>query len=82
MATLSYILAWEIPWTEEPGRLYIVHRVAKVSDTTVEGLARWLKPQSIWSLENDDNEQTKWLPLLIKTLNKIYKIRYSKIILK
>ena len=21
MATLSYILAWKIPWTEEPGRL-------------------------------------------------------------
>ena len=21
MATLSHILAWEIPWTEEPGRL-------------------------------------------------------------
>ena len=27
MATHSSILAWEIPWTEEPGRL--VHRVAK-----------------------------------------------------
>ena len=22
MATYSSILAWEIPWTEEPGRLY------------------------------------------------------------
>ena len=22
MATLSSITAWEIPWTEEPGRLY------------------------------------------------------------
>ena len=22
MATYSNILAWEIPWTEEPGRLY------------------------------------------------------------
>ena len=21
MATLSYVLAWRIPWTEEPGRL-------------------------------------------------------------
>ena len=27
MATHSSILAWEIPWTEEPGGL--VHRVAK-----------------------------------------------------
>ena len=25
----SSILAWRIPWTEEPGRLYTVHKVAK-----------------------------------------------------
>ena len=30
MATLSSILAWRIPWTEEPGRLYIVHGVKRV----------------------------------------------------
>ena len=29
MATHSSILAWRIPWMEEPGRLYIVHGVAK-----------------------------------------------------
>ena len=29
MATHSDILAWRIPWTEEPGRLHIVHRVAR-----------------------------------------------------
>jgi len=29
MATHSSILAWEIPWTEEPGRLCVVQRVAK-----------------------------------------------------
>ena len=28
MATYSSILAWRIPWTEEPGQA-IVHRVAK-----------------------------------------------------
>ena len=28
MATHSSVLAWRIPWTEEPGRLQ-VHRVAK-----------------------------------------------------
>ena len=33
MAALSSILAWEIPWTEEPGRA-IVHQVAKEFDTT------------------------------------------------
>ena len=33
MATHSSILAWEISWTEDPGRL-TVHGVAKESDTT------------------------------------------------
>ena len=32
MAAHSSILAWEIPWTEEPGRA-AVHRVAKESAT-------------------------------------------------
>ena len=30
MATHSSILAWGIPWTEEPGGLYIVHGVTRV----------------------------------------------------
>ena len=30
MATHSSILAWRIPWTEEPGRLYVVHWVMRV----------------------------------------------------
>ena len=29
MATHSSILAWKIPWIEEPGRLQSVHGVAK-----------------------------------------------------
>ena len=29
MVTHSSILAWKIPWTEEPGRLQSVHGVAK-----------------------------------------------------
>ena len=29
MATHSSILAWKIPWIEEPGRLHTVHGVAK-----------------------------------------------------
>ena len=33
MATQSHILAQEIPWTEEPGRLQF-HGVAKESNTT------------------------------------------------
>ena len=34
MATHSSILAWEIPWTEEPGGLHTVHVVAKESHMT------------------------------------------------
>ena len=34
MASHSSILAWEIPWTEEPGRLHTVYGVAKELDTT------------------------------------------------
>ena len=34
MATHSGILAWKIPWTEEPGGLHTVHGVAKELDTT------------------------------------------------
>ena len=33
MAAHSSILAWRIPWTEEPGGLHTVHGVAE-SDTT------------------------------------------------
>ena len=29
MAIHSSILAWEIPWTEEPGKLHTVHGVTK-----------------------------------------------------
>ena len=29
MATHSSSLAWKIPWTEEPGRLYVVHGIGK-----------------------------------------------------
>ena len=40
MATHSSVFAWEIPWTEEPGKLQ-VHEVAKESDTT-----QWLKQEN------------------------------------
>ena len=34
MATHFSILAWKIPWTEEPGGLYVVYGVAKEWNTT------------------------------------------------
>ena len=35
IATRCSILAWRIPWTEEPGGLYIVHAVARVGHDLV-----------------------------------------------
>ena len=32
MTTLSSILAWRIPWTKDPGSLYLVHGVAQRHD--------------------------------------------------
>ena len=34
MTTHSSVLAWRIPWTEEPGGLHTVHEVTKSRDTT------------------------------------------------
>ena len=34
MTTHSNIVAWEIPWTEDAGRLHTVHGVAKELDMT------------------------------------------------
>ena len=46
-ATHSSIVAWRIPWTEEPGRLHTVHGVAKsqtrLSDFQSLGLSRGKK---------------------------------------
>ena len=43
MATHSSILAWRIPWTDEPGRLHIVHGVARVGhDLATKERERWL----------------------------------------
>ena len=41
MATHSSILAWEIPWTEEPGRLQ-VHEVAKSQTRLTNMCCKWL----------------------------------------
>ena len=43
MATYFSILAWRIPWTEEPGRQAIVHRVPESDTTEVTEHARIYK---------------------------------------
>ena len=54
MATQSSILAWEISWAEQLGRLHTVHGVAKsqtrLSDFIFTFIKRWsllLYPQSL-----------------------------------
>ena len=46
MAIHSNILAWRIPWTEEPGGLHTVHRVAKNQSQ----LKRLSMPTHYWHL--------------------------------
>ena len=60
METHSSILAWEIPWTEEPGRLQSVE--SEESDTTerlrtadIKVLPRKLYPLDHFKLVNYEN---------------------------
>ena len=52
MATHSSTLAWQIPWTEEPGRLYAVHGVARswteLSDFTFLHWRRTWQPPPVF----------------------------------
>ena len=52
MATHSSTLAWKIPWTEEPGRLYAVHGVARswteLSDFTFMHWRRTWQPTPVF----------------------------------
>ena len=45
MATYSSILAWRIPWTEEPSGLHTVRGVARVGHE----LATKAPPLNIWA---------------------------------
>ena len=53
MATHSSILAWRIPWTEEPGRLWSMELQRDTTEVTEyahmnnQGLAGWQKPSSL-----------------------------------
>ena len=49
MATHSSILAWRIPWTEEPGGLNVVHSVAR-SQTELKRLSTHLQKCLIFAL--------------------------------
>ena len=39
MATHSSILAWTIPWTEEPGGLQSIASQSQIQDSTYTGIA-------------------------------------------
>ena len=49
MATHSGILAWRIPWTEEPGRLQSMESQRVRHDLVIKPPPWWLKePQQFW----------------------------------
>ena len=51
MATCSSILAWQIPWTEEPGGLQ------STGNTKESGVTRWLNNSCAWHDPQLDEEQ-------------------------
>ena len=55
MATLSSILAWRIPWTEEPGRLQSIgsQRVGHGRMTNTHAHTRFLSSQRICERKNE-----------------------------
>ena len=63
MVTRSNILAWKIPWTEEPGRLHTVHGVTK-SWTRLSNIYFTLPELALSSLVNTKPNpgcQLSWL---------------------
>ena len=50
MATHSSILAWRIPWTEEPGGLYIVHGVTKNRNMIKTNVEEMVNPYKFFFL--------------------------------
>ena len=61
MATHSSILAWEIPWIEEPGRA-TVHEVTKELDTSLHAS---MQQKTLGSLAmSTPNESSKPLKVL------------------
>ena len=50
MATHSSILAWRIPWTEEPGGLYIVHGVTKYRNMIKTNVEEMVNPYKFFFL--------------------------------
>ena len=58
MATHSSIPAWKIPWTEEPGRLLTVHKIAKESDPTEKMSTQKPRKGADFSLSFDFSERS------------------------
>ena len=67
MATLSSILAWRIPWTEEPGRLQLIgHKGLDTTEVTELSTAQryslysdrrpWIQISIIHELTNENHQ--------------------------
>ena len=62
MAIHSSTIAWKIPWTEEPGRLHVVHGVAK-SQTRLSDFTSLLCPDGYLKQARDPSPH---LPALLE----------------
>ena len=62
MATHSNILAWEIPWTEEPGRLQSVGSQRVEHDLATETTTAWCAVFSVIAFHNVRDRQEGVLP--------------------
>ena len=62
MATHSSILAWEIPWTEEPGRLQSIGSQRVEHDLATETTAAWCAVFSVIAFHNVRERQEGVLP--------------------
>ena len=60
MATHSNILAWEIPWTEEPGELHSMGSQSQTSSTGRINASRWSQISSF--LSQSHSLRTHFLP--------------------
>ena len=63
MATHSSILAWRIPWTEEPGGLHTVHEVSQKSQTQLREWCGCMGEHSVVSNSLQHQQKRIHLPM-------------------
>ena len=76
MATHSSILAWEIPWTEEPGGLNLWS--CRESDRTEKITLHLLLPKATRVESMSEGRSEDNLKVLVIIMNRFFKFLYCK----